>query len=106
MVWAGAQPLAATMAGACCTSIEIDPTGFSDGLRPATSMRLHPILTLRSLELTKPKGKAEAVSVALQGGATSAELFAEIAQRGYILDLWLLDQDIGSRSRGESVVSR
>jgi urocanate hydratase len=85
----GAQPLAATMAGACFLGIDVDAerikkrlkTGYCDHM--ATS--LDDALSL----LKNAMSKKEAVSVALVGNC--ADVIPELAQRGIVPDL-LTDQ--------------
>jgi urocanate hydratase len=85
----GAQPLAATMAGACFLGIDVDAerikkrlkTGYCDHM--ATS--LDEALSL----LKNAMSKKEAVSVALVGNC--ADVIPELAQRGVVPDL-LTDQ--------------
>jgi len=85
----GAQPLAATMNGACFIGIDVDPariekrihTGYCDHL--ATSLDD----ALRLIEEARAKG--EAVSVGLVGNC--ADVLPELARRGVVPDV-LTDQ--------------
>src|ERR1044071_96096 len=85
----GAQPLAATMNGACFIGIDVDParikkrihTGYCDHL--ATSLDE----ALRLIEEARAKG--EAVSVGLVGNC--ADVLPELARRGIVPDV-LTDQ--------------
>jgi urocanate hydratase len=85
----GAQPLAATMNGACFLGIEVDPariekriaTGYCD--RQATDLDE----ALRMIEDARSKG--EAISVGLVGNC--ADVLPELSRRGIVPDL-LTDQ--------------
>jgi urocanate hydratase len=75
----GAQPLAATMAGACLLGVECDPTRIEKRLQTRYLDHRAESLdeALNILHATREKG--EAVSVGLLGNA--AEIFPELARR-------------------------
>lgn len=85
----GAQPLAATMNGACFIGIEVDParidkrisTGYCDRKAESLDEAMHLIKEARA--------KGEAISVGLVGNC--ADLLPEMARRGIVPDL-LTDQ--------------
>ena len=81
----GAQPLAATMAGACMLAVEIDPHRIQRRLETRYLDEVAPDLDSALARIDKAKANGEAVSVALQGN--TAKVFAEIVQRGYKFDL-------------------
>jgi urocanate hydratase len=85
----GAQPLAATMNGACFLGVEVDPARVEKRLRTGYCDRQSGDLdeALRIIEDARAKG--EAVSVALIGNC--ADVIAELARRGIVPDL-LTDQ--------------
>ncbi|MFY9557276.1 MAG: urocanate hydratase [Blastocatellia bacterium] len=85
----GAQPLAATMNGACFLGVDVDPariekrinTGYCDRIATSLDEALHAIDEARS--------KGEAVSVGLVGNC--ADVLPELTRRGIVPDL-LTDQ--------------
>jgi urocanate hydratase len=85
----GAQPLAATMNGACFLGIDVDPsriekrikTGYCDLMTSSLDEALHMIEEARA--------KGEAVSVGLVGNC--ADVLPELARRGIVPDV-LTDQ--------------
>ncbi len=85
----GAQPLAATMNGACCLIVEIDPSRIDrrvdHGYCDVRSDDLDHALT--TLEAAQTKG--EAVSIGLLGNI--AEILPELVRRGIVPDI-LTDQ--------------
>ncbi|HSE99094.1 MAG TPA: urocanate hydratase [Blastocatellia bacterium] len=85
----GAQPLAATMNGACFLGIEVDPARVEKRLRTGYCDRQANDLdeALRIIEEARARG--EAVSVALIGNC--ADVLPELARRGVVPDL-LTDQ--------------
>ncbi|HET9531726.1 MAG TPA: urocanate hydratase [Blastocatellia bacterium] len=85
----GAQPLAATMNGACFLGVEVDPARVEKRLKTGYCDRQASELdeALRIIEDARAKG--EAVSVALIGNC--ADVIPELARRGIVPDL-LTDQ--------------
>ncbi|HEV2445317.1 MAG TPA: urocanate hydratase [Candidatus Sulfopaludibacter sp.] len=85
----GAQPLAATMNGACFLGMDVDPRRIQRRLETGYCDRLAPNLdeALRLLEAAR--GKGEALSVALEGNC--ADVVPELARRGVVPDV-LTDQ--------------
>ncbi|MFN8059781.1 MAG: urocanate hydratase [Vicinamibacterales bacterium] len=85
----GAQPLAATMAGACFLGIDVDParirkrldTGYCDELAPSLDAALD--------RLARARTANEAVSVGLVGNC--ADVVPELVRRGVVPDV-LTDQ--------------
>ena len=81
----GAQPLAATMAGAACLCIEVDPTRIE---RRLETRYLDEATTSLDEALTRTRAAAaegRALSVGLVGNA--AEIVPELARRGEAFDL-------------------
>lgn len=85
----GAQPLAATMNGACFLGIEVDPARIEKRIKTGYCDRMADSLddALRIIEDAQAKG--EAVSVALIGNC--ADVLPEMARRGVVPDI-LTDQ--------------
>jgi len=85
----GAQPLAATMAGACFLGIDVDANASRSASGPL--LRLHGSNTsMRRCEFSRTRWrKKEAISVGLIGNC--AEVVPELAQRGLLPDI-LTDQ--------------
>ncbi|HWP45427.1 MAG TPA: urocanate hydratase [Blastocatellia bacterium] len=85
----GAQPLAATMNGACFLGVEIDPERVEKRLKTGYCDRKAEDLdeALRIIEEARARG--EAISVALIGN--SADVLPELVRRGIVPDL-LTDQ--------------
>ena len=93
----GAQPLAATMAGASCLAIECQPSPHRDAARaPATSTCRRATSTTRSRIIERELRRTSSpLSVALLGNA--AEILPELVRRGVRPDL--RDRpDLGARS--------
>lgn len=85
----GAQPLAATMNGACFIGIDVDPTRIekrlATGYCDAMADNIDEALTL----VTEAQGKGQAVSVGLVGNC--ADVLPEFVRRGIVPDV-LTDQ--------------
>ena len=76
----GAQPLAATMAGACMIAVECDASRIEKRLQTGyVDFRAHDLDEALAM-LEKHRSQGEAVSIALLGNA--AEVFPEILARG------------------------
>ena len=85
----GAQPLAATMAGACFLGVEVDPERIRKRLKTGYCDFMAATLD-EALQILKPAmEKKEAVSVGLVGNC--ADVIPELAQRGIVPDI-LTDQ--------------
>ena len=85
----GAQPLAATMNGACFLGVEVDPDRIARRIKSGYCDRMSTDLdeALRSIDEARAKG--EAISVGLVGNC--ADLIPELARRGIVPDV-LTDQ--------------
>jgi urocanate hydratase len=85
----GAQPLAATMNGACFLGVEVDPQRIQRRLETGYCDRMSTNLdeALNTLEAARAKG--EALSVGLVGNC--ADVIPELARRGFVPDV-LTDQ--------------
>jgi urocanate hydratase len=85
----GAQPLAATLNGACFLGIEVDPARIEKRIKTGYCDRMTEDLdeALRVIEEARSKG--EAVSVGLVGNC--ADVLPELARRGVVPDV-LTDQ--------------
>jgi urocanate hydratase len=85
----GAQPLAATMNGACFLGVEVDPQRIQRRLETGYCDRMSTTLdeALNTLEAARAKG--EALSVGLVGNC--ADVIPELARRGFVPDV-LTDQ--------------
>lgn len=81
----GAQPLAASMAGACSLNIEIDPHRIQRRLETRYLDEVADSLDAALKRIDEAKVNKEGVSIALVGNA--AEVFPEIVKRGYRFDL-------------------
>ena len=81
----GAQPLAASMAGACSLSIEIDPHRIKRRLETKYLDEVADSLDSALKRIDEAKTSKIGISVALLGNA--AEIFPEIVKRGYRFDL-------------------
>jgi len=81
----GAQPLAATMAGASMLAVECDPTRIERRLQTRYLDRRAETLDEALAIITDAVAKREAVSVGLLGNA--AEVFPELVRRGIRPDL-------------------
>src|ERR1700733_2924482 len=81
----GAQPLAATMAGACFLGVEVDPSRIEKRLKTGYCDRMARTLdeSLTILEAARSEGAA--VSVGLVG--YSADVIPELASRGIVPDI-------------------
>src|ERR1700733_14727617 len=76
----GAQPLAATMAGALCLGIEVDPTRIEKRLRSGYCDRIAHTLNEAMQLLDDARTKGEAISVGLVGNC--ADVLPEMVRRG------------------------
>src|SRR5437588_6977442 len=85
----GAQPLAATMAGACFLGIDVDPERIKKRLKTGYCDFMAENLDEALRILKAAQGKKEAVSVGLAGNC--ADLIPQLAERGVIPDI-LTDQ--------------
>ncbi|MEK6322965.1 MAG: urocanate hydratase [Acidobacteriota bacterium] len=85
----GAQPLAATMNGACFLGVEVDPARIGKRIKTGYCDRMATDLdeALRIIEEARSKG--EAISVGLVGNC--ADVIPELASRGIVPDV-LTDQ--------------
>ena len=81
----GAQPLAATLAGAAILCVEVDPSESGAGSRRATWTRRPSRSTTRSQRVRAAAREGRALSVGLLGNA--AEVVPELARRGEAFDL-------------------
>ena len=81
----GAQPLAASMAGACSLSIEVDPHRIQRRLETRYLDEVADTLDEALARIDQAKANGEGVSIALC--ANAAEIFPEIVTRGYVFDL-------------------
>ncbi len=81
----GAQPLAATMAGAAFLGIEIDEARIQKRIETGYCDRITSGLNEAIEWVTNAKTKAEALSVGLVGNA--AEIHPELVRRGFIPDI-------------------
>jgi len=85
----GAQPLAATMAGACFLGVEVDPWRIQRRMETGYCDRMEKDLDKALEQINAACKKGEAISIGLVGNA--ATVFAEISKRGIMPDL-LTDQ--------------
>ncbi len=85
----GAQPLAATMAGALCLGIEVDPTRIEKRLQSGYCDKIARSLDEAMRLLEEARGKKEAISVGLVGNC--ADVLPEMVRRGIVPDV-LTDQ--------------
>jgi urocanate hydratase len=81
----GAQPLAATMAGACLLAIECRPSRIERRLESGYLDEKANDLNAALRRIENATAKGEAVSVGLEGNA--AELYPELLKRGVIPDV-------------------
>ncbi|OGQ77385.1 MAG: urocanate hydratase [Deltaproteobacteria bacterium RIFOXYA12_FULL_58_15] len=81
----GAQPLAATMAGACMLVVEIDPARIQRRLDHRYLDEVAPDLDTALTRINEAKRNKKAVSIALC--ANAADVFPEIARRKIDFDL-------------------
>ncbi len=81
----GAQPLAATMAGACMLAVECQPSRIESRLRSGYLDKQAKTLDEAMEMIREATTKGEAVSVGLLGNA--ADIFPEILERGELPDL-------------------
>jgi urocanate hydratase len=85
----GAQPLAATMSGACFLGIEVDPERIRRRLETGYCDRLASSLDEALRLIEEARSRKEALSVALAGNC--ADVIPELARRGFVPDA-LTDQ--------------
>ncbi len=85
----GAQPLAATMNGAACLVVEVDPTRLRFRLKTRYVDCIEEDLNKALERVSRAKEKGEALSVGLLGNA--AEVIPELAKRHFEVDV-LTDQ--------------
>src|SRR4029079_17132171 len=85
----GAQPLAATMAGALCLGIEVDPTRIEKRLQSGYCDKIAHSLDEAMQLLDDARKKGEAISVGLVGNC--ADVLPEMVRRGVVPDV-LTDQ--------------
>jgi urocanate hydratase len=85
----GAQPLAATMNGACFLGIDVDPHRIQRRLETGYCDRMARSLDDALAILTEAQSRRQAVSVALEGNC--ADVIPELARRGFVPDV-LTDQ--------------
>ncbi len=85
----GAQPLAATMAGAAFLGIEVDPTRIEKRLKSGYCDRIAHSLDEAMQLIDSARGKKEALSVGLVGNC--ADVLPEMLRRGIVPDV-LTDQ--------------
>ena len=85
----GAQPLAATMAGACFIGIDVDPARIETRLHTGYCDRMTASLDEALAIVAEAKKKGEAVSVGLVGNC--ADVLPELVKRGVVPDI-LTDQ--------------
>jgi urocanate hydratase len=85
----GAQPLAATMNGAACLAIEVDPTRLRFRLKTRYIDVIEENLDAALERVSRAKERGEALSVGLLGNA--ADVLPELARRRFEIDI-LTDQ--------------
>ncbi len=81
----GAQPLAITMNGGAALCVEVDPSRIEKRLESRYLDRLAPDLDAAVEAVLEAKARREALSVAVCGNA--ADVFAELARRGFEPDI-------------------
>src|ERR1700723_3366801 len=85
----GAQPLAATLNGACYLGIEVDPARIEKRLKTGYCDRMAWSLDEALVELEEARRQGQALSVGLVGNC--ADVIPELARRGVVPDI-LTDQ--------------
>jgi len=85
----GAQPLAATMNGACFLGIEVDPERIRRRLETGYCDRMELSLDRALVELEEARARREAISIGLVGNC--ADVVPELVRRGVVPDV-LTDQ--------------
>ncbi|HEX4047079.1 MAG TPA: urocanate hydratase [Elusimicrobiota bacterium] len=85
----GAQPLAATMNGAACLAVEVDPSRLRFRLKTRYIDCIEENLDAALQRVSRAKERGEALSVGLLGNA--AEVMPELARRRFAIDV-LTDQ--------------
>jgi urocanate hydratase len=81
----GAQPLAATMAGACMLAVECDPTRIERRLQTRYLDKRAESLDEALAMIREATSRREAISIGLLGNA--ADVFPELVRRGVMPDL-------------------
>src|SRR5438552_3110499 len=85
----GAQPLAATMNGACFLGIDVDPRRIEKRIKTGYCDRISFDLDAALREIEEAKAKGEMISVGLVGNC--ADILPEMVRRGIVPDI-LTDQ--------------
>jgi urocanate hydratase len=85
----GAQPLAATMNGACFLGVEVDPARIEKRIRTGYCDQMATDLDVAMRAIDEARSKGEAISVGLVGNC--ADVIPELARRGIVPDV-LTDQ--------------
>ncbi len=85
----GAQPLAATMNGACFLGVEVDPARIEKRIRTGYCDQMATDLDDAMRAIDEARSKGEAISVGLVGNC--ADVIPELARRGLVPDV-LTDQ--------------
>ena len=85
----GAQPLAATMNGACFLGVEVDPARIEKRIRTGYCDQMATDLDDAMRTIDEARSKGEAISVGLVGNC--ADVIPELARRGLVPDV-LTDQ--------------
>lgn len=85
----GAQPLAATMNGACFLGVEVDPARIGKRIKTGYCDRMATDLDEALRIIDEARSKGEAISVGLVGNC--ADVIPELARRGIVPDV-LTDQ--------------
>lgn len=85
----GAQPLAATMAGAACLAIEVDPERMRKRIETGYLDAWYPSLDDALARIERARAEREAVSIGVLGNA--ADLLPELLRRNFKADM-LTDQ--------------
>ena len=81
----GAQPLAATMAGACMLAVEVDPERIARRVEHKYLMRSASSLDEALTWLDEARASRQALSVGLEGNC--AEVLPELVRRGVAVDI-------------------
>ncbi len=81
----GAQPLAATMAGAICLAIDVDPTSIEKRLQTRYLDESFSDLDLALQRVEQARTNKEAVSIGILGNA--ADVLPELLKRGFVADM-------------------
>jgi len=81
----GAQPLAATMAGAACLAIEVDPARIQKRIETGYLDERYDDLDAALARIERARADREAVSIGLLGNA--ADILPELVRRGFQPDM-------------------